>query len=700
MRSRVVASVVVLAVLAMFVTPVDGERVSLNQVEPHRSVGAALQHEICFEPTVSYPAGSYAEDVVPSDLDGDGDVDLVAVFYSIHEENLLVCMNNGDGTLQAPVYYRIPFSVVRAVVVSDLDGDGDPDLAAAVIDNDWVSVLTNNGDGTFAPPANYAAGDGPISLDAADLDGDGDTDLAVANIYSHRVAVLKNNGDATFAAPVTYPGMNQPYAVITADLDGDDDADLAVANTDRDDVSILKNNGDGSFMAAVNFAAGDGPFWIASADFDLDADSDLAVVDLLSDNVSILENNGDGSFQAPAGYAVGDLPRWVTVADFDGDGDPDLAVANSNNDNVSVLGNDGSGTFASAGNFPVGDAPYSMCAADLNGDDAPDLATANFNGGIVSVLLNCGNACIPPPADLALWLPFDEGTPGPSKNLAAPYDGIQGGALNPVPGEVDGALRFDGVGTHVDVASYPGIFDANDPGTGDLTIDAWVMRETGDNGVRTVVDKRVSLGGGQYRGFSLYIYDGRLGCQLADGGYTGWNTAPAEIVPATGWHHVAVTIDRDQTDGGRFYLDGVLLGTPFNPTGRSGSLSNSAPLRVGGISFALSNLFLGSIDEVEFFGRCLSEVEIVDIYQARSFGKCKCDCPWQCDFEPNGFIDAVDLAVEIDVVFFGGADRQDPACPATRGDFNADGFTDSVDLALLIDHVFFGGTGPVDPCAL
>lgn len=75
-----------------------------------------------------------------------------------------------------------------------------------------------------------------------------------------------------------------------------------------------------------------------------------------------------------------------------------------------------------------------------------------------------------------------------------------------------------------------------------------------------------------------------------------------------------------------------------------------------------------------------------------------CDCPYQSDLDSNGTVDAVDLAGEIDVVFFGEDDPQDPDCPATRSDFNADGTPDAVDLALLIDHVFFGGSGPISPC--
>jgi hypothetical protein len=76
-----------------------------------------------------------------------------------------------------------------------------------------------------------------------------------------------------------------------------------------------------------------------------------------------------------------------------------------------------------------------------------------------------------------------------------------------------------------------------------------------------------------------------------------------------------------------------------------------------------------------------------------------CLCPSPSDLDGSTFIDAVDLAMVIDIVFYGVADVHDTNCPGTRADFDASGFADAVDLALVIDHVFFGAAGPVDPCA-
>jgi hypothetical protein len=75
-----------------------------------------------------------------------------------------------------------------------------------------------------------------------------------------------------------------------------------------------------------------------------------------------------------------------------------------------------------------------------------------------------------------------------------------------------------------------------------------------------------------------------------------------------------------------------------------------------------------------------------------------CQCPYQSDFDADGFITPLDLAAEIDALFTGGADPQDPLCPTTRGDFDAEGFNTALDLAGLIDHLFASGPGPCDPC--
>jgi hypothetical protein len=78
---------------------------------------------------------------------------------------------------------------------------------------------------------------------------------------------------------------------------------------------------------------------------------------------------------------------------------------------------------------------------------------------------------------------------------------------------------------------------------------------------------------------------------------------------------------------------------------------------------------------------------------------CDCACPMQGDIDGDEFITALDLASEIDILFSGSTDPQDPDCPTTRGDFDCDGFTTALDMSDVIDHLFAGGAAPCDPCA-
>jgi predicted NUDIX family NTP pyrophosphohydrolase len=338
-----------------------------------------------FAAKVDYGAVDFPNSVFSSDLDSDGDMDLAVA--NANSDNVSVLLNNGDGTFAAKVDYGAgdyPYSVFS----SDLDSDGDMDLAVANGYSDNVSVLLNNGDGTFAAKVDYGAGDYPFSVFSSDLDSDGDMDLAVANNYSGNVSILLNNGDGTFAAKVDYGAGSYPHSVFSSDLDSDGDMDLAVANIVSGNVSVLLNNGDGTFSAKVDYGAGNAPNSVFSSDLDGDGDMDLAVANFSSDDVSVLLNNGNGTFAAKAGYGAGDFPLSLFSSDLDSDGDMDLTVANAVSDNISVLLNNGDGTFAAKVDYGAGDEPRSIFSSDLDSDGDMDLAVANGSSDNVSVLLN------------------------------------------------------------------------------------------------------------------------------------------------------------------------------------------------------------------------------------------------------------------------------------------------------------------------
>lgn len=85
-----------------------------------------------------------------------------------------------------------------------------------------------------------------------------------------------------------------------------------------------------------------------------------------------------------------------------------------------------------------------------------------------------------------------------------------------------------------------------------------------------------------------------------------------------------MTVGRANPKGGRFYLDGDPVGVPFDPTGRTGTLSNNRPLRLGNLSQVnQGSFFKGSLDEVTLYKGVLTPYEIRILYLAGPFGGCK-----------------------------------------------------------------------------
>jgi hypothetical protein len=230
-------------------------------------------------------------------------------------------------------------------------------------------------------------------------------------------------------------------------------------------------------------------------------------------------------------------------------------------------------------------------------------------------------SCVAPPSNLIAWYSLDQ--KGSSQSDLAGQNTATAYNTTNISGEVAGALQFNGKNSYVEAQSTA----QNNVGTSDFSIDAWVKVASlvDQDAVRTIVDKRDGLP----TGYHFFLFNGRVGVQVADahdyGNFISNTTVPAD----NQWHMVAVTVVRNSNTGGTLYLDGAPIGT-FDPTKYSGSLNNTFPLRIGtrSLTFGASDgWFKGGIDEVEVFKRALSAGEILSIMQAGPAGKCKCTAP-------------------------------------------------------------------------
>jgi hypothetical protein len=294
----------------------------------------------------------------------------------------------------------------------------------------------------------------------------------------------------------------------------------------------------------------------------------------------------------------------------------------------------------------------------------------------ISQIYNAGSGtqppCVQPPSDMVAWWPLDETSGTTAADIAGfPNNGTHVNGPTPVSGKVAGALRFDGVNDHVRVPDHAEL----NVGTGNFTLDAWVR--TGSSGLIVLVDKR---SGPTPQGYSLFLVNGRLGFQMANGvGSSVCAATPTPgracvnyVAPPTSpnvadgqWHHVAAVVDRaDATSGVRLYVDGVQVfaGSPL-----TGNLDNTSDLYLGMRTPAQNGggFLPGDLDEVELIKRALTQQEIQAIFNAGSAGKCKCVQPplgmvawYRMDGNANDFGGSNNPSATNAISFVAGKDNQ------------------------------------------
>ena len=288
------------------------------------------------------------------------------------------------------------------LVLADLDGDGDLDIATT--GSDEVSVVTNWGQGKFSWPLLIFYNRRTHSIVATDLDADGDKDLAATLHGQGELALMANPGNAAFEARAPVEVGSSTYGLTSADLDGDGAEDLIVAASLAQlggHVAVFLGGSAGSLASPARYETSQ-VRKVVSADLNGDGDPDIAVTGAggkpVADpaSVEVLRGLGDGKLAAPMGFAVESFPVSLTAGDLDADGDGDLAVAHETLELVSVLLNDGSAAFHVAATRALGWKVLGVTAVDLNGDSVVDLATANryqqenvlVENGTISILVN------------------------------------------------------------------------------------------------------------------------------------------------------------------------------------------------------------------------------------------------------------------------------------------------------------------------
>jgi hypothetical protein len=425
----------------------------------------------CYDPADPESEGCYTNFLVVSDLEGDGDMDIVFAngggYYQVGSaESSVVYLNDGKGGFRDATESTFggATSRLRQVAVADVDGDGDKDIYqpggyGLDLDKLWIQtkpgvfedkaatslpsqmLLLDGGVGTSVLPPDAGMMTTGLRSKAAsahfgDLDGDGDLDLAIGDWQDNRgspktetiVRLYSNDGKGVFTA--------LPLSATPPPLPGP-------RPTGFPDAGLYPDGG-----VIYPYLYGAGPLDLDMQDIDGDFDLDLLVIGRNGQSRIFFNDGGFVFSDGTPGYPPKQGPYQYNqeLCDIDGDGDLDLMVDNSGGvvrrgqyiSQVNI--NDGKGFFtdqtsARIKGEPGGDDNAVKCL-DANGDGNFDLVTATLSYKAEKLMVNKGDGTFE-------YVPngFPE-VDDPSLGIdAADFDGD--GFLDVVTGQGEGEPRID-----------------------------------------------------------------------------------------------------------------------------------------------------------------------------------------------------------------------------------------------------------------
>ena len=201
---------------------------------------------ISFGALSNYATGVWPQSCITGDVDGDAKPDIIV---TNHTSNTISVLRNISTAGSIAFAAKLDFATDTNpfnLAIGDLDADSKNDLVVGNSSSSSLSVFKNNstpGNISLGNPITLTTGLSPLGITITDVDGDGKPDINVANFNANSFSIFKNTGNSniSFAAKVDFITPQLPRFVNVGDLDGDGKPEIITANSLGNNFSVFRN---------------------------------------------------------------------------------------------------------------------------------------------------------------------------------------------------------------------------------------------------------------------------------------------------------------------------------------------------------------------------------------------------------------------------------------------------------------------------
>ncbi|MGC3959349.1 MAG: VCBS repeat-containing protein [Verrucomicrobiota bacterium] len=343
----------------------------------------------------SIPSEKRIGAMVVTDLNGDGKPDIA---YYGEPKELLVIYNQGTNGWSAPKRWAIDDGQMNynALTSGDLNGDGRTDLV--LLSESHFYVITQAADHTLGEPEKIPLAGAVRSVQVLDINADGKNDLLFVNFDSATPFRFRLQQEGGQLGPELYFKLPPIHSYWGDYLEGDKQAYLATVMRDTGRAQISKFTRKPAETLSGEFKQGQfqvlplaksdkskrGLVW---ADVNNDGRVDLLVAEPERGQLSYYAQKADGSLAAPRAFSTLAGVSDIAVADWDGDGKPEIFLLSADERQVGVTRLDEKERLPFPELIPLDGKPLALAVGALTPGAKPILAVVALNNDDRRVLV-------------------------------------------------------------------------------------------------------------------------------------------------------------------------------------------------------------------------------------------------------------------------------------------------------------------------